>query len=93
MYVILLVLGNSYELHYDTEKFDQMDAKRLENFKKLVVKKDCELREFIEKESGFPFKRGRTFYEFTHEIESIVEYKEVLLMKEVSMTSLCTYFF
>ena len=94
---ILLVLGKKYEpignvLLSLTEKYDRMDAERLDYFKKLVVKKDCELREFIEIECKLPFKRGCAFYEFIHEIESIPEYKEVMLMKEVSLISLCTDF-
>lgn len=42
--------------------------------------RDCEVREFIrETLSVKEFKRGRTYYEFTNEVENVQEGKEVLL--------------
>jgi hypothetical protein len=41
---------------------------------------DCDLRDFVAGVSGSKlFRRGHTYYEFTNEVENILEGKEVLL--------------
>ena len=76
-------------------KYDPMDVERSKNFRLIKVKNDCELRDFIEKEYKHPFRRGCVFFEFTHEIENISEWNEVIFMKKVSiydiLISLCIY--
>ena len=51
-------------------------------FTELQVKRNCELKEFIE-ENKLEFKRGCTFYEFIHEIENISDKQEVVLKDKV----------
>ena len=43
------------------------------------VDRDCNLREFIIETLSIEFKRGHTYYEFTNDVENILEGKEVLL--------------
>ena len=43
------------------------------------VGSDCELRQYLTKTLRAEFKRGHTYYEFTNEVENILEGKEVLL--------------
>ena len=52
-----------------------------DTFKLHEVDGDCELREYITETLAHidEFKRGHTYYEFTNEIENILEGKEVLL--------------
>ena len=40
---------------------------------------DCELRQYITKTLSIEFKRGHTYYEFTNDVENILEGTEVLL--------------
>ena len=42
---------------------------------------DCDLRDFVTNSTGGSesFRRGHTYYEFTNEVENILEGKEVLL--------------
>ncbi len=46
------------------------------------VGKDCELRQYLTKTLSAEFKRGHTYYEFTNDIENILEGKEVLVQGE-----------
>ena len=64
-----------------TPMYLPVDDKR---FQKISVTQDCELREFVEKNNKLPFTRGCAFYEFTHEMELILDHKEVVLLDEVS---------
>ena len=41
--------------------------------------RDCALQEFITGTLSAEFKKGHTYYEFTNEVENILEGKEVLL--------------
>ena len=43
------------------------------------VGSDCELRQYVSNTLSVEFKRGHTYYEFTNEVENILEGKEVLL--------------
>lgn len=43
------------------------------------VSADCELRDYIITGTKTEFKRGHTYYEFTNEMENILEGKKVLL--------------
>ena len=43
------------------------------------VRSDCELRQYLTKALSVEFRRGHTYYEFTNEVENILEGKEVLL--------------
>ena len=43
---------------------------------------DCNLRDFITDVSDSGFRRGRTYYEFTNEVENILEGKKVLLQEK-----------
>ena len=46
---------------------------------------DCDLREFITSVNNvceFEFRRGQTYYEFTNEVENILEGKKVLLLEK-----------
>ena len=52
------------------------------SLKPLKVRSDCKLREYITETVGVEFKRGHTFYEFTNEVENILEGKEVLLQEK-----------
>ena len=62
-------------------RYDRMDV---EHFVIFEVGKDCELKEFVEKEKKLPFTRGCAFFEFVHDVESISEDKEVVLMNKVN---------
>ena len=52
-------------------------------FEKLEITQDCALRETIGIYSN-TFKRGRAYYEFTHERENISEDKELIFMDKVN---------
>ena len=45
----------------------------------MVGDLDYELREFITETLSVEFRRGHAYYEFTNEVENILEGKEVLL--------------
>ena len=60
-------------------RYDHVDNEHFVIFK---VGKDCELKEFVE-EKKLPFTRGCAFFEFIHDVESISEDKEVVLMNKV----------
>ena len=49
-----------------------------------IVDGDCDLRDFITETLHVEFQksRGRVYYEFTHEVENILEGKEVLLQEK-----------
>ena len=49
---------------------------------KLEVKRDCDLKSFIE-EQGLTFQSGAAFYEFTRAEEDISFMKEIILMDKV----------
>lgn len=68
---------NSHEL---TSLYIPVDDK---HFQILNVTQDCELREFVEKRHKLLFTRGCAFYEFTHDVESILDHEEVVLMDKV----------
>jgi hypothetical protein len=44
---------------------------------------ECELREYITKTLNTDFKRGHAYYEFTNEMENILEGKKVLLQDKI----------
>ena len=52
-------------------------------FEQYEVKKDFQLREFVEAELRLEFRRGSAFYEFTHEVENISEDKELIFREKV----------
>ena len=58
-------------------------------FEQYEVKKDCQLREFVEAKE-LEFRRGSAFYKFTHEVESIYEDKELIFREEVGCQYLQT---
>ena len=43
------------------------------------VRSDCELRQYLTKTLSVEFRRGHSYFEFTNEVENILEGKEVLL--------------
>ena len=43
------------------------------------IDRDCEIQEYITNTLGAEFRRGHAYYEFTNEVENILEGKEVLL--------------
>ena len=55
-------------------------------FKKLQVKKVCQLQKFVEDDCGLTYVRGCAFYEFSHKTEDIDKDKEVILMSKVLMS-------
>ena len=65
----------------------KLDPVRSNRFQKLVVTKDCELREYIESICNLTFKSGCAFFEFLNDKEDINERKEVLLMDKVNLPS------
>ena len=52
-------------------------------FKKLKVKKACQLQKLVENDCGLTYLRGCAFYEFSHKTEDISKDKEMLLMSKV----------
>ena len=48
------------------------------NWKVHKVGADCELRQYITRTVGAEFKRGHAYYEFTNDVENILEGKKVL---------------
>ena len=50
-----------------------------DTFRTHKVGSDCELRQYVSKTLGVKFRRGHTYYEFTNEVENILEGKEVLI--------------
>ena len=66
----------------------QLKPVELNCFKIYVVKQDCELKEYIEKDCHLDFRRGRVFYEFQHEFESIFEDNDLIFMKEVNYVTI-----
>ena len=56
---------------------------------KLDIENDCSLKEFTEMKKLI-FKRGRAFYEFKHEVESISKDQRLILYDIVSYIFNCT---
>ena len=71
----------------DIETLQALTAVAPYRFKKYTVGRDCELREYIEKDLGLLFQRGCAFYEFQHEVENIIESedKELISQEESSV--------
>ena len=53
-------------------------------FRVLHAKNNCELKEFVTSNSHLTFKRGCTYYEFTHEKETISGKQQIILFNKVS---------
>ena len=62
---------------FDTLKW-RLDLKEVSGrtFKEVKVKENCRLKDFM-----VGFKRGRVYYEFYHEIESVSEDQELIFLK------------
>ena len=58
---------------------------------KYDVPSECSLKEFIE-EQRLIFKRGRAFYEFKNETESITEDQQLILLEIVCLTLFVSYY-
>ena len=64
---------------FDTLKW-RLNLKEISGrtFKEVKVKENCKLQDCI---GGFKFKRGRIYYEFYHEVESVTEDQELIFMR------------
>ena len=66
-------------------KLKEFNINRWARIELFDIDKDCSLKEFVE-EKGLTYKKGCAFYEFTNDVESISEDKEIIFMSNVSRT-------
>ena len=62
-------------------------------FKKHTIKKSSNLSDAIKLQMKVPFKRGHTYYEFTHKIENVSKEKELIFMEKVILLSIILLFY